>query len=181
MIFLPHKFVLSYPGPALTILFFSVQYPSSWDFCLPPPSLACIHSVFFILCDASSGCGQILLIWNQGILCKGSGRGVFQYVCFWNNMVVLGSVIIIHLLYRLFGVHIFKGLVVNRWLLGLNVQKHLTSPSSCWEQLWSLGVTPAALCRKIMGTFCCCLEYGVCKPWQCNICLVMFGEVVDLT
>lgn len=58
-----------------------------------------------------------------------------------NPRAVLGSVIIMHLSYRLFRVQVFKCLVVNRWLLGVNVQKHLTSHSSCWEQLWPWRVS----------------------------------------
>lgn len=81
---------------------------------------------------------------------------------FEKSRAVLGSVIVMHLSYRLFEVHVFKCLVVNRWLLGVDVQKTLTSHSSCWEQLWSWRVTPAVLGRRITRAGCCCLGYGMC-------------------
>lgn len=96
---------------------------------------------------------------------------------FEKNRAVLGSVIITHLSYRLFRVHIFKCLVVNRWLVGVNVQKHSTSHSSCLGAIVVMEGDPGQEDH----------QDWLWLPWvwdvltsSCSICLVTFGERVDL-
>lgn len=120
-----------------------------------PPSLPCIQSGF-VWCQQWLKANTINLKSEHAVQRL---RGVPICLFLKKNRAVLGSVIML-LPYRLFRVHIFKCPVVKRWFLGVSVQKHLTSHSSCWQQLWSWRVTLAVLAGGSPGLSLAALGVG---------------------